>query len=617
VTRVAGGRLTAALLTAALATGAVLAGTAAAQAAPVVDIADPEVVAGREYPGDPDAEARLVAAEERRVLDIRSTLEHAVADGKLPDGPFRLTTTGIPTIVLIARDTPYSIPELSRMAPRSVEAQDDGAYLLTEHIYVAEGATLRIAATGQGVLRLSGSPDGFVTIVTDGGDLEIAGSPDLPLEVTSWDAALQAPDTVTADGRPYIRVYAGHAELIDVELSALGFWSGVTGGLSLTGAVLPEGPEAAVVEEVAPEDQIPGVEALGEGTETLQTLSVAEEVSDGYASALIQSVEVTGDAFGLFVTNSDRVEIRDSTFTGSLVDGLVLHRDVTNSTVTGSSAIGNAQDGFNLTRATSSVVFDGLVARDNGRNGITLEGRPLVDGPSATGITVSSYGDNEVRNSTSTGNGRYGIEVVGGSEILLRSNEVAGNVMGIVVTAGAQAVTIEGNTIENSLNQAVALRDAGTDLRIVDNRIKGADIGIFARDAGGRIEDNRISEVVNHGIALVGETGGSVIVGNVVSGAGPSAIDVFRTKGTAVRDNDTSDWTSTKPLDVILRRVFQPLTVLWAVLIVVLVVSLIGRRPRDPGFDPFADQKPLSAFTRGVVERDRVRGIGQTGGQLA
>ena len=260
MTRALGGFLAAALVT-----GCLLAGAVPAQAAPVAADADPDVVAGRGYPGDPDTEARLVAAEERRVLDIRSTLEHAVLDGKLPDGPFRLTTTGIPTIVLIARDTPYTIPELSRMAPRSVQAQDDGAYLLSEHIYVAEGATLSVAATGHGILRLSGGPEGFVTIVTDGGDLEIQGSPDLPLEVTSWDPALQAPDTVTTDGRPYIRVYAGHAELIDVELNDLGFWSGVTGGLSLTGAVLPEGLEIEETEVLPPEEQIPGVEALGDG----------------------------------------------------------------------------------------------------------------------------------------------------------------------------------------------------------------------------------------------------------------------------------------------------------------------------------------------------------------
>jgi nitrous oxidase accessory protein NosD len=494
------------------------------------------------------------------------------------------------------------------MAPRSIEAQDDGAYLINEHIYVADGATLRIAATGRAQLRMRGGPDGFVTIVTDSGDLDIEGSPDLPLQITSWDPVAQSPDLLTDDGRPYIRVYAGHAELIDVVLSDLGFWSGVTGGISLTGAILPDGLDGDVpAESLDPENQIPGVEVLGDGAENLQTLSLEEDVSDGYASALIQSVTVRGDAFGLFVTNSDRVEVRDSTFTESLVDGLVLHRNVTNSTVVGSSALANAQDGFNLTRATSSVVFDGLIARSNGRNGITIEGRPLVDGPSATGISLASYGDNEVRNSTSTDNGRYGIEVVGGVAITLRGNEIARNFMGIVVTAGAESVTIEGNTIEASVQQGVALRDAGTDLRVIDNRIKGAEIGIFVRDAGGRIEDNRLSEITNHGIALVGVTGGSAIVGNVVVGAGPSAIDVYRTTGTAVRDNDINGWTSTKPLDVILRRILQPLTVLWTVLILVLVATLAVGRRRLVRRDPFVDQKPLSSYTRGIVDREWLR----------
>lgn len=567
----------------------------------------PEVVAGESYPGDPEAESRLVAAEERRVLDIRATLFQAAMDHSLPNAPFRLRTASTPTIVLVARDTAYTIPELSRMAPRSIEALDDGSYLVRENLYIAEGATLRIASTAHAVLRLAGGPEGFASIVADGGTLEVKGTPGLPLEITSWDAAAQAPDLLTDDGRPYLRVYAGHADLVDVEIEHLGFWSGVTGGLSLTGAILPEGAaEEAPVEAEPAEDLIPGAESLGDGAETLETLSLEPDVSDGYASALIQSVTVTGDAFGLFVTSSDRVEVRDSTFADNLVDGLVLHRDVTNSTVIGSTARGNAQDGFNLTRATSSVVFDGLVARENGRNGITIEGRPLVDGPSATGITITSYGDNEVRNSTSSANGRYGIEVVGGEGIVLRGNEVIGNPSGIVVATGAQTVTIEGNTIEDSLRQGIAIRDAGTDMRVVDNRITGGDIGIFVRDAGGRIEDNRVSDVTNHGIALVGETGGSVIVGNTVAGAGPSAIDVHRTTGTAVRDNDVLGWTSTKPLDVILQRIFQPLTVLWLLILATLVVTLGMRRRRVVGRDPFADQAPLSTFTRGIVPREEL-----------
>lgn len=573
---------------------------------------DPDVVvAGDSYPGDPETEARLVAAEERRILDIRSTLADAVIDRTLPSAPFRLRTTGIPTIVLVGRSSAYTIPELSRMAPRSVVAQDDGSYLLTEHLYVADGATLRIASSSHAVLRLAGGPDGFVTIVADEGTLEVSGVPGLPLEITSWDDAAQAPDLDTTDGRPYVRVYAGHAELVDVELAHLGFWSGVTGGFSLTGAVLPEGLEATADPGTeATEELIPGAEALGEGEQTLETLSLEEDVADGYASALLQSVSVTGDAFGLFVTSSDRVEVRDSTFADNLVDGVVLHRDVTNSTVVGSTATGNAQDGFNLTRATSSVVLDGLVARDNGRNGITVEGRPLVDGPSATGIAVTSYGDNEVRNSTSSGNGRFGIEVVGGTGITVRGNDVSGNPTGIVVTGGATDVTVEGNTVEGSARQGIAIRDAGTDMRVVDNRVQGGDIGIFVRDAGGRFEANRISDVTNHGIALVGVTGGSVVVGNTITGAGPSAIDVHRTTGTAVRANDTAGWTSTKPLEVILGRVFQPLTVLWLAILLVLLVTLVaGRRRGAPvvGLDPFADQRPLSAYTRGIVDREHVR----------
>lgn len=599
-------RLAAALVAAALVGGSALA-PSAALAAPVDD---PEVVAGVGYPGDPDAEARLVSAEERRILDIRATLDLAESTGAMPGAPFRLKTPGIGTIVLVARSSAYTIPELARLAPRSIELQDDGSYLVTEHLFVAAGATLRLASSARAVLKLASGPGGFVSIVTDGGTLEVEGEPGTPLEITSWDTAAQTADRATADGRAYLRVYAGHAELIDVRLAHLGFWSGVTGGLALTGTVLPEA--AAAPDDgasAAPESLIPGAESLGGGEETLQTLSLEEDVSDGYASALIQSLESTGNAFGLFVTNSDRVEVRDSLFADSLVDGLVLHRDVTNSSVVGSTARGNAQDGFNLTRATSSVVFDGLEARENGRNGITIEGRPLVDGPSATGITVVAYGDNEVRNSTASANGRYGIEVVGGENITLRSNHTVGNQMGIVVTGDATAVTLEGNTVEGAARQGIALRDAGTDLRVIDNRIIGGDIGVYVRDAGGRIERNRISDVGNHGIALVGATGASAIVGNIVSGAGPSAIDVHRTTGTAVRSNDTTGWTSTKPLEIILGRVFQPLTVLWLVIALILLVSLaVGRRRRAaPGLDPFADQRPLSAYTRGVVDRDELR----------
>ncbi len=50
--------------------------------------------------------------------------------------------------------------------------------------------------------------------------------------------------------------------------------------------------------------------------------------------------------------------------------------------------------------------------------------------------------------------------------------------------------------------------------------------------------------------------------GRTVSGTGPSGIDVSRAEGTISADNDLDGWRSTKPLDVILRSIFQPLTVI-------------------------------------------------------
>jgi hypothetical protein len=57
---------------------------------------------------------------------------------------------------------------------------------------------------------------------------------------------------------------------------------------------------------------------------------------------------------------------------------------------------------------------------------------------------------------------------------------------------------------------------------------------------------------------------------------------------------------------VVLRGILQPLTVMWlilALLLVVSAVSSIGRK--NTGFKhPYASLAPLSSFTRGVVDRD-------------
>ena len=592
------------------------AATASAQSSPIVrggSLADP-----RPYPGNPEAESKLVAAENARLIRVRALSDTATRLDVAQSKPYRLAVGTTPTLVLVARDAAYTIDELTSVAPRSVTKLSDGSYLVTENIVVQQGATLQFASKSGLTVHLASGSKGFVSIVADGGTLVVRGSTEAPVTVDSWDSVTGKEDDLTADGRAYLRVYGGRAQFINAEFTKLGFWSGLTGGVALTGTKLLDDPSAGgngstdSGATVGTDSQAPKALSgdLLPADGGLTTLSVDGSTDDyGYATGLIQGVTFKGDAYGFFVSSSDRVEIRDSVIEDSLVDGLVLHRDVSNSNVESTIARNNAQNGFRLARATSSVTFQRLQAIDNGRDGISLEGGPLAEGPSATGIPTTVYGNNEVTASTSTGNGRYGIEVVGGTNIVIAGNTVSHNVMGIVVSKATTGIAITNNEVTDSQKQGIVLKDSALDAKVTDNKVTNTAIGIYARDAGGNFQDNRISAVTNHGISLLGSTGNSTIVGNTISGIGPSAIDVGRTTNSAVRSNDVSGWHGTKPLLVVVHSILQPLTILWVVIGLAVIFSVLFVRRRRTIADPFAGQAPLATFTRGIVERDRIEAL--------
>jgi hypothetical protein len=578
-----------------------------------------ETTGGDSYEGDAVAEALIVAAEERRIDSVKAVANAAEWSGANGFKPYRLSTGGVYTLVLVARSAPYTIDDLVRLAPKTFARQPDGSYLLSENIVVGEDASLTLEDPDGLTLHLASNEDSFVSIVTLGGSLTVKGTTAEPAIVSSWNINDGKVDTDTTDGRGYIRVVGGRAEFSDAEFRQLGFWSGGTGGVSLTGTdALDIGTDELSSATEAREEAIANGTAVPEvfGTELLPTEGEAAELpidadlsSYGYVSADIKNVVFSGNAFGLFVTSAEGVVIRDSEVDNSLVDGIVLHRFVTNSEIARTTSHNNAMDGFRLTRGTSGITLERLTAKNNGNNGISLNGKPLADGPSASGTSVGSYGNNQVSNSTSSDNTRYGIEVLGGTSVQVDSNSVERNQMGIVIGGGAEGVVVKNNLVERNDKQGIALRTAGTDAQVTGNTVVGGEIGVYVRDAGGRFERNTIEGVTNHAVTLIGETGSSDITKNTVSGAGPSAIDVARTDHTTVGVNDMDDWRSTKPLGVVLRGIFQPLTVMWLVLGLLLVVSALSSIGRNNnGFrHPYESLAPLSSFTRGVIDRDSLR----------
>ena len=618
------------------------------------------------YPGDAELEAQLVQLESQRLVFVRTVAATAHWNPAVVGGPFRVQTGSSYTLVLPSREEPYGLGDLEALAPDTFRPEPDGGYLLSESIVVLAGATLALRPPddSDGLrVRMKSDETAFVSIVTSGGQLRVEGRDDAPVEFESWNPALGGTDTETADGRAYLRVIGGRAAIAHTDFADLGFWSGTTGGLAFTGtndtadfdallaereadeqrdvtaddagaatsgsawgsAVLSETQETGSQPVVDPQPvagaqtlaatagpEFPTGAATGAGGDPQAAGAEAAAQPDpaSLVKARLDHVTVTGNAFGLFATSADGIVVRDSAISGSLIDGLVFHRHVTDSAVTRTSSTDNAVDGFSLARSSTGIDFTDVTATGNGRDGLALDGQPLAQGPSATGTEVQEFGNNRVTGSEVADNGRYGIAVSGGRDITVSSNVVRGNESGIVVDQSAAGVQIVANHFADQARQAIALRD-GVSAEVVTNRISGGDTAVYVRNAAATVQNNTIAEVSNHAVTLVGDAGDAAVERNKIAGHGSIPIYEEQSTGGTVQHNDTVDWRPAPSIDTVVNAIFQPLTLVWIVLgLLVLITALspAGRRATSIRH-PYAERAPLSTFTKGIVSRDSIREV--------
>jgi hypothetical protein len=169
------------------------------------------------------ARSTLARAEERRIAQVRAAAAVRSPRGGGWAAPFEVHSGQISTLVLPAAVRPYTIFDLLRLVPRTFVPQGDGAYLLAEDIYVAAGATLRLSLPDGLLVRMLSGPGGFVSIVVDGGALDVTGTRTAPAILTSWDQATRQPDLTLTDGRAYLRNVGGTLSLRYASIRSLGF----------------------------------------------------------------------------------------------------------------------------------------------------------------------------------------------------------------------------------------------------------------------------------------------------------------------------------------------------------------------------------------------------------
>ncbi|MEU6341136.1 right-handed parallel beta-helix repeat-containing protein [Streptomyces sp. NPDC046977] len=549
-----------------------------------------------------ETQTALVAGEDHRLDQIRAISSIAPLKDPKYSKPYRLGNVGGYTLVLTRRSQVYTVADLLKLAPQTFVRKPDGSYLLTENIYLNSGAKLQLANPGGLNLHLASSRLGFVSIVSFGGRITFDGAPQAHVKVTSWDPQKNKPDTDPRDGRAYVRAIGGQFSMSYADISDLGFWSGRTGGLSLTGTDRPntgslDGPDSTDEEDTG---QLSSSGVLAGPAGKLTTPDSRFNVPKlSYVSADISHSTVTGNAYGLFASGSTGVTIATTVIRKSLQDGLVLHRYVTNAVVEKTESRDNGGDGFVMARATQQVRVTGSKAIGNGGNGFTISGQALAHGPSASGQSVSNYGSNSVSSSTAKDNGHYGIEVLGGSDVGVQDNTVNGGDMGIVVRKDAEKVAVTGNHLVGQSRQGISVRDGVTGAKVTGNIVEDADTAVYVRDSVAEVRGNTVENAGNHGVSLVGDIGGSTISYNVIAGVGPSAIDRTRSSGdVTLKQNQTFAWYDTSSFWVKFRHYASPMTLLWAgILLLILFSALLGQRGRRTrgqlGRHPYLDKRPL------------------------
>jgi hypothetical protein len=92
---------------------------------------------------------------------------------------------------------------------------------------------------------------------------------------------------------------------------------------------------------------------------------------------------------------------------------------------------------------------------------------------------------------------------------------------------------------------------------------------------------------------------------NVLAGDGSSAIWDAESTGATVSDNDTLGWTPAYTAERAAGSLFQPLTLVWVLLGMLLLVTAFTRTRRLRLIrSPYAERVPLTSLSRGIISLD-------------
>jgi Right handed beta helix region len=487
-------------------------------------------------PAADDKQAAIVKDEDARI-------EATVFGRPLPGAPHEPAT-----VTLVARPQRYVLADLIgmgvavRVNPTTVD--------LVRSVVVLPGAILDVEAPGT-TLRMASTPAGFTSIVGWRGAVTMAGAADKPLTIISWDQGAKGPDRVLGDGRAYIRDVGAALTLRFVHAGTLGFWSGRTGGIALTG------------------------------------------LQESAATGAISDSEISDNHYGLFTSDVNKLTVTATTFRRSELEGVLLHRGTANVVLERSTAEANGAEGFVADRGSEAITLRQVSAVGNAGDGIRFNGAPIAEDAGPAGASNVPHRNFHLENSLVRDNRGDGVQATDTDQLVIAGNQLIGHDDGIVVTGRSPGAQITNNTVRGALSAAIAVRGGPSGAVVKGNRIDGAETGLQVRDAQADLRDNVVTGATSHGLSVVGAADRSTVEGNSLAGAGASALDVARVAPPAVvtvGPNNIDGWhVQVSPSEYVSNLIRDhPLLPLWALVLLaplalVLVRRRLGSRPYVEG----------------------------------
>ena len=502
---------------------------------PVARPIDPREAAASPPLGNPAREAALVSSEDARIRDLLHSAVRIYEPEVIP------VRGSLPTLVLPAASHPYSAASLAQYG--ALVMLKHHAALLIDNVFVSTNATLKLSSPQLHVLYMDSSTDGFASIVTWGGSLEFDGTRSQPLTVLGWDRVTKSIAADRGYGRSYIRAVAGKMSLYNVRVSALGFWSGRTGGVAWTG--------------------VNGTPSTGSATHST----------------------FTGNTYGAFVDRGSDVTFNADLFEFNQLDGLHIHRYSVGTQVTASAAARNGGNGFLVGQATQSTLLRDDVSEHNEDNGFLIDGRPLVSGASASGNAVAPGSGASIEKSAAINNIGTGILVEGGKGTVLRSDSVCSHATGIAARFDASDLVVTGDEVRCKPRSGLSIGPSAPGTVVSGNAIANARIAMLVRSSGRiEVDNNLITGATVFGISARGASSVVKGVGNTISGSGFRAVDARAdAHQPALSGTDTAGWQHHVRITVWTYLLFHPLALLWlSIVAVVLLCCLWVRRRRLP-----------------------------------